>query len=501
MEMKRSTIGAVLLLLIAASVGCQPTVAPSPTALPTEVPAPTEAPVAAPIPTEEPAPAAQGEPVLELVGIDGSSQKLTLEELKALPAYEGWGGSVTSTGRITPPAEHRGVGLQDLCALVGGLEPGMGVRVVAEDGYAMTISYDQIVNGDFTVYDPGTGGESTTADQLRVVLTYEREGQPLPEREDGTLRLGLLNSSNDHITDGHWWVKWVNQVTIKSLAEEWTLHLEGALSEDMDRNTFESCSSPSCHGATWTDDSNQVWMGTPLWLLAGRVDDEEPHKDEAFNRALAEDGYSMDVVASDGYSVTLEASRIQQVADILVAYLVNENPLDEKHFPLRLVGDGLDRSEMVGQIVSIVVHPPEGAELAQQPTAQSAEATEVPAAAEPVACDGALGVGGVVAVPACWTLEEFEVMGVVKRTVEHPKSGEQTYQGLPLTALMALLQPAGDTVVFSASDGYSVKVPLSDVLACTDCMVALDGEGGLVTVMPGFESMNWVKDLTTIVVQ
>ncbi|NLF00709.1 MAG: hypothetical protein GX601_06995, partial [Anaerolineales bacterium] len=51
------------------------------------------------------------EPVLEVVGIDGESKSLTLEDLKKLTAYEAWGGSVSSTGRVTPPAMIRGVEL------------------------------------------------------------------------------------------------------------------------------------------------------------------------------------------------------------------------------------------------------------------------------------------------------------------------------------------------------------------------------------------------------
>jgi len=42
-----------------------------------------------------------------------------------------------------------------------------------------------------------------------------------------------------------------------SLSEDWALRLEGARTEDMDRNTFESCSAPNCHGATWTDGDGQ----------------------------------------------------------------------------------------------------------------------------------------------------------------------------------------------------------------------------------------------------
>lgn len=85
------------LLLIAfvifALASCVASPSPVPTIAPTAVPAqapvptPTTAPTAAPI-------------VLKLDGLT-SSKSLTLDEVKALPASEGWAGIKSSTGRIT----------------------------------------------------------------------------------------------------------------------------------------------------------------------------------------------------------------------------------------------------------------------------------------------------------------------------------------------------------------------------------------------------------------
>ena len=158
------------------------------------------------------------------------------------------------------------------------------------------------------------------------------------------------------MTDGHWSVKWVTKLEVKSLGEEWSLHLEGAITEDMDRATFESGASPNCHGVTWTDDKAQDWVGIPLWLLVGRVDDEIKHEGPAFNDALADAGYTVDVVASDGYTVTFDSARVKRNNNIIVAYQVNGNPLPDKYFPLRLVGSDLQKNEMVGMIAKIVVH-------------------------------------------------------------------------------------------------------------------------------------------------
>ena len=87
---------------------------------------------------------------------------LTMDQLKALPATEGQGGIKSSTGQITIPELFKGVALKDLVGYLNvAFDPSMGVTVTAEDGYSMTFSYDQVMNGAFIAYDPATGNEMT----------------------------------------------------------------------------------------------------------------------------------------------------------------------------------------------------------------------------------------------------------------------------------------------------------------------------------------------------
>ena len=39
--------------------------------------------------------------------------------------------------------------------------------------------------------------------------------------------------------------------------------------------------------------------------------------------------------------------------DLIVAYKLNGEPLSEEYWPLRLVGEGIDATDMVGQITEI----------------------------------------------------------------------------------------------------------------------------------------------------
>ena len=68
---------------------------------------------------------------------------------------------------------------------------------------------------------------------------------------------------------------------------------------------------------------------------------------------LAEAGYEINVIAGDGYSVTLDSATIARNDDVIVAYLLDDQPLPEKHWPLRLVGPGLPKDNWVGNITTI----------------------------------------------------------------------------------------------------------------------------------------------------
>jgi DMSO/TMAO reductase YedYZ molybdopterin-dependent catalytic subunit len=308
-----------------------------------------------PTPTETPTPQPP-DARLEIVSAE-QSVSLTWDDIQALPAYEGLGGLISSVGKVTPPTKFKGVTLEDLCSLVGGITEDDSVSVSAKDGYAMTFSYEQLTTGDFPTYDPSTGDESPFDGKLWVVVAYERDGAFIPAEGDGPLRLALLGSQK-LVTDGHWWIKWVERIEIKQSLENWTLHLEGALSEDIDRGTFETGAAPGCHGRSWTDPDGQVWTGIPLWLLVGRVDDENEHEEGAFNDELAKAGYEVKVIAADGYSVSFESAAVTRNDDMLVAYLLDDEPLPQDYWPLRLVGPEIGPSKWVSGITTIEVALP-----------------------------------------------------------------------------------------------------------------------------------------------
>lgn len=507
---KLAFIFALAILLLAA---CQAAPSPQP-APPTDLP-PTAAPsaTATTVPTvtatpEPPTPTATAAPVvLELAGPDGE-KALTMADLQAMTAYEGQAGIKSSTGRITLPSMQKGVLLEDLIDLVGGLDPEYGINVVAKDGYGMTISYDQIKNSDFIAYDPATGEERTMEEPLKVIVAYEQDGKAISE-QDGPLRLAFISPKNNQVVDGHWAVKWVTRIELQPLGAEWGLELHGAIDDTIDRNTFQSCSAPGCHQATWIDEEGQQWTGTPLYLLAGRVDDEIKHDGPAFFDLLAQLGYNIQVVASDGYSTTLEISRVAYSDNnILLASQVDGAALPEKYFPLRLVGPELQKNERIGAVeqINLIFDPAKATQAFSLLPTKAPTATPEPSPTpEPAPATSAqLTIIGLVEQELALNESDLRSMEIIKLDAEHPKKGMQTYEGVRLSALLELagIKAAAAKVIFTAADGYASELPLADLQACSDCLLAFtDTEGSFQLVMPGLPSSIWVKDLARIEIQ
>ncbi len=184
-------------------------------------------------------------------------------------------------------------------------------------------------------------------------MAYARGGKALDPKEDGALRIAVLNGKPDSVTDGHWWVKWVTKIVVKPASDNWTLSMSGVIDDKIDRGSYESCTAPGCHGKSWTDADGVEWSGVPLWLLMGRVDDKSKHDDNAYDEAFAKAGYNIDIVAADGYKTTLDSKTVNMNDEIIVAIRMDGKDLNAEDAPLRLVGPGLTGKDMISRIVEI----------------------------------------------------------------------------------------------------------------------------------------------------
>ena len=148
----------------------------------------------------------------------GTAEKVvTFDELKAMPSYEGYGGFFTTVGIINGPFKCKGVPVEDLCALVGGINDSNTLWVSAPDGYMMVFTYDQ-VKGDFITYEPATLKEMPHS-PLKMILTYEQDGAPLSEDDGRPLRLAIV-SEDKLLTEGHYWIKWVDKIAIRAIKNQ-----------------------------------------------------------------------------------------------------------------------------------------------------------------------------------------------------------------------------------------------------------------------------------------
>jgi DMSO/TMAO reductase YedYZ molybdopterin-dependent catalytic subunit len=149
-----------------------------------------------------------------LVGKSGEPKMLSYEEITDMPSREARGGFFTTVGVVNGPYEVRGVLLKDLCGMVGGIGEDDLVAVSAADGYSMVFDYAQL-NGDIPTYDPVSLHE-IPHESLMVLLIYEQDGGPLSDADGRPLRLAVVGSE-ELLTEGHNWVKWVNRIEVTRL--------------------------------------------------------------------------------------------------------------------------------------------------------------------------------------------------------------------------------------------------------------------------------------------
>lgn len=148
---------------------------------------------------------------LTLVGRDGTAKILSYDDLTRLPAYKGQGGFFSTVGIVYGPYSAQGVTLEQLCQHVGGIMPGDILMISARDGYSTAFDYEQVMGG-FITYD--TNLKEVPHEELKTVLMYRQDGRPLSEDDGKPLRIAIIGTQKGLLTEGNYWVKWVNRIEI-----------------------------------------------------------------------------------------------------------------------------------------------------------------------------------------------------------------------------------------------------------------------------------------------
>lgn len=311
----------------------------------------------------------------------------TIGDGETIYKYEGvtfkpddiWGVDQTYPGGFKIANAIKGTKVRDLVSLVDGMGSGTEIDFVAKDGWVTTMPYSSIYP------DP-----AVMERQGEAVVAWYADGKYVPDYKDG-MRLfftpeDLIYSQwdmHESLPEPYWHYyndgevhypscagvspKYITELRVYSVpTADWTLDLNGlelgGMHQVISKNYFAdalTCTFGADHKKTYTDSKGRVWGGMPLWLLAGFVDDQDLHSDNAFNNDLAAAGYQVIITADDGKTVTINSQDIIRNNNYIIA-----NTLDgvifadsDKNWPLRLVGPSVSGADSIGNIVSIKLVP------------------------------------------------------------------------------------------------------------------------------------------------
>jgi DMSO/TMAO reductase YedYZ molybdopterin-dependent catalytic subunit len=152
---------------------------------------------------------------LTLVGSNGENVTLSLKDMKAMESTTSQGGFFTTTGVVHGPYDVKGVRIEELCDLVGGLGPSDGVLVSAVDGYSAFFEHDE-VGGDISTYEYSAATsdlKEVPHENLWLTLMYEQDGKPLSDDDGKPLRLAVAGDDR-LLTEGFRWVRWVDRIEV-----------------------------------------------------------------------------------------------------------------------------------------------------------------------------------------------------------------------------------------------------------------------------------------------
>jgi len=261
--------------------------------------------------------------------LNGMKTSITLADLEKDPAYLEGKGSYTTSAGTRYSNMYSGVSLSAILGRYMNLSPEDSVSFLATDGYEMTYPGSLILDE----------AEGTW------LLAFKMDGDYLPKNPGyiRTIKVGL----KDPNIDGHLSVKMIKSVVVKQKGfKDFSLSYSGKMSGTMDRSTLQSC--VSCHSkevAFERKETKASYRGFPLHLLLAYADDPDyaPHKQDskilAFDSVAAEKGYSVEIVAQDGYSINLDSRDLLGNDEIILAMYREGEALGTDEFPLVLVWD------------------------------------------------------------------------------------------------------------------------------------------------------------------
>ncbi|MDF1537994.1 MAG: hypothetical protein P1Q69_03735 [Candidatus Thorarchaeota archaeon] len=263
------------------------------------------------------------------------------DDLLVQPSETGMGGYMKSTGTIVGPFQYTGVSIEYLLNQTGVLPAEYTIEVIADDGYTTYYNRTQ-VNGVFDSYDQS--GNPAGVNQFSLILAYHEAGEPLVD--GGPLRVATLNEN--YLSDGHFWAKYVVNITLIDEVEPWYLQLAGVQPWNMTHDEYYSLASCPHHRTGVTYDG-VLYEGVPLWTIISSMDGgDDTHY--TFNVSLAVSGYNVSIYDELGNCVNFTSAQLAGNASIIIAGWANGVLLDEPDWPLKLA---TPEGNILGNVICI----------------------------------------------------------------------------------------------------------------------------------------------------
>jgi hypothetical protein len=151
---------------------------------------------------------------LTVIGLNCTQVVLNSTDIASFPSVSGLGGLYRANiGNASSLSNFAGVSLSSLCDIVGGISNGSVVRITASDNYYITLSFDQIFDGNFTTTDPITGNLTAPSPKpLTPIIAYYQNDVNLTS-DVGPLMLASVGPEG-LLTPGVYWVKFVMKIEV-----------------------------------------------------------------------------------------------------------------------------------------------------------------------------------------------------------------------------------------------------------------------------------------------
>lgn len=129
--------------------------------------------------------------------------------------------------------------------------------------------------------------------------------------------------------------------------------------------------------------------------------------------------------------------------------------------------------------------------------AQAAPEQQAPPAEPAMA---ALVFTGKVDNPGSWTLADLQAMDAISVDTTDKNGNTVHSTGVKLLDLVDAvgLQSGVIALTFVGSDGYEAKIDIAELQPCAECIVAIQDDGTLNSVLPGFSGKLQVKGVVEI---